>query len=263
MPPNLINIIFLLYNNYNRKNLVGEYKLNEYSGKIVFKENNSKSKGSSWKARIIFVVFLIFCITVVSSYFYVIENKPTSISDGEIIDLISESEVVKKTLVEETQQLFGKDFSYINGVYSTGKDESKYGEIVMDVGYQLNSSATYVYGSGKVKLKYKKGWNVVEITKIKNSQLLTLFSAGESFKNQLSNQVYGTGGFIYNGSNYKFARSYIDSLVVMKEEGDLVSTKLSLAPFNTEGRVEMEATMTFDKEIEGWTLTGWKFMGGR
>ncbi|MGL5353577.1 MAG: hypothetical protein ACRDA5_09670 [Clostridium sp.] len=237
--------------------------MNEYSEKIIFKKNNRKSTGGTWKAITMLLGLLVFCITIIASCFYVIENRPTSISDVEIIDLITNSDVVKKNLIDETQELFGKDFSYINGVYSTGKDDSKYGEIYIDVGYQLNSSATYVYGVGKVKLKYKRGWKIVDITKIKNSQLLTLFSAGESFKHQLSNEIYGSGVFKYNGSDYKFTRNYVDSLVVIKEEGDLSSTKLSMAPFNTEGRVEMEATMTFDKEIEGWKLIDWKFIGGR
>ncbi len=205
-----------------------------------------------------------------------IEYEQNYVGGTYVIDIRTEKEgVILVDLGQEVNypaayvQLYGtatlkyKRQNYVGGTYVIDIRTEKEGVILVDLGQEVNYPAAYVQLYGTATLKYKRGWYIEDIVYRENYGLEPLFTAGESFLNGLSTDIYGKGYFEYNGVKYTFAPSYVDSLCTMTEEGNFEATKVGIAPYNKDGRIDIYATMKYNFDIWAWELIDFETSGTR
>ncbi|WP_438573440.1 hypothetical protein [Clostridium sp.] len=237
--------------------------MDKYSDRIIFKPQKDYYKSSKWKLVVTYLLFAILVISISWTVVYNILNKPTDITQDEIYNLLIDDDLVEKTAFEEVKKSVPYEPSSLGDFYIVDIKNLDYGVLDVDIANSVSYPAAYVNLYGKVTLKYKKGWYVDKVIYTKNLGLKPLFSAGESFLNNLSNDIYGKGFFEYDGIKHAFATTYVDSLCVITEEGDFDSTKVEIAPYNKDGRVDMEVTLKYNFDIWGWELVDFKTVGTR
>lgn len=237
--------------------------MNEYSKKIVFKDKEENNKYAKLKFVIIYLLLVMFVVTIIGTIFYKENYAPKPIELDEIQVLLEEADILKGIVNEEIKDEIPYEISYINDFYIVDGKEVKSGELAIDIAFTVNYPAASARGFGTAILKYKKGWYVEDLTNVKTSDIYPLFSAGETFLGILSREIYGEGMFIFNDQKYGFAKSYVDSLCTMTEEGDLDYTKVEIAPYNKDGRVDIVVGMKYNFDIWGWELVDFETVGTR
>ena len=95
--------------------------------------------------------------------------------------------------------------------------------------------------------------DINDIINIQTSGFSPLFSAGDILIHIISNAVYFENGFIFNDVNYNYTKSYVDSLYVLTENGDLNSTKVELASYNPDA-AHVHGTLSYDFDKGTWVL---------
>lgn len=237
--------------------------MGNYSNRIIFENSSNKNKSSIWKLVVIMVLLVALGLTSAGTIFYKAYYAPKPIELGEIQALLEEAPIVTIAATEEIKKDIPYNVSYINDLYIIDAREEKYGEMAVDVAFNINYPAAYVTSFGTAVLKYKRGWYVENLINVDHYDIQPLFSAGETFLGILSKEIYREGMFIFNGQKYGFAKSYVDSLCVMSEEGDLDYTEIEIAPYNKDGRVDIVVGMKFNFDIWEWELVDFKTVGTR
>lgn len=234
-----------------------------YSDRIKFNNIKKDIKSGRWQKVVSLILLAAVVFTIGGSIIYNELNRPTEITQDEIYTLIVESELIEQKAIEEVKKTIDYEQNYVGGTYVIDIRTEKEGVILVDLGQEVNYPAAYVQLYGTATLKYKRGWYIEDIVYRENYGLEPLFTAGESFLNGLSTDIYGKGYFEYNGVKYAFAPSYIDSLCTMTEEGNFEATKVGIAPYNKDGRIDIYATMKYNFDIWAWELIDFETSGTR
>lgn len=234
-----------------------------YSDRIKFNNIKKDIKSGRWQKVVALILLASVVFTIGGSIIYNELNRPTEITQDEIYTLIVESELIEQKAIEEVKKTIDYEQNYVGGTYVIDIRTEKEGVILVDLGQEVNYPAAYVQLYGTATLKYKRGWYIEDIVYRENYGLEPLFTAGESFLNGLSTDIYGKGYFEYNGVKYAFAPSYIDSLCTMTEEGNFEATKVGIAPYNKDGRIDIYATMKYNFDIWAWELIDFETSGTR
>lgn len=238
-------------------------KIGMYSDRIIFDNINGSVKSGKWQKFVAFILLFSVALTIGGAIFYKEFTRPTEITQEEIYSLITESKLIEEKAIEEVKKTVEYEPSYVGDTYIIDISTEKDGEILVDLGQEVNYPAAYVQLYSTVNLKYKRGWYIEDIIYRDNYGLQPLFTAGESFLNGLSTDIYGKGYFEYNGVKYAFAPSYVDSLCTITEDGDFDSMKVGIAPYNKDGRIDMYVTMKYNFDIWGWELIEFETSGTR
>lgn len=234
-----------------------------YSDRIKFNNIKKDIKSGRWQKVVALILLASVVFTIGGSIIYNELNRPTEITQDEIYTLIVESELIEQKAIEEVKKTIDYEQNYVGGTYVIDIRTEKEGVILVDLGQEVNYPAAYVQLYGTATLKYKRGWYIEDIVYRENYGLEPLFTAGESFLNGLSTDIYGKGYFEYNGVKYAFAQSYVDSLCTMTEEGNFEATKVGIAPYNKDGRIDIYATMKYNFDIWAWELIDFETSGTR
>ncbi|MDU2673437.1 MAG: YcxB family protein [Clostridium sp.] len=234
-----------------------------YSDRIKFNNIKKDIKSGRWQKVVALILLASVVFTIGGSIIYNELNRPTEITQDEIYTLIVESELIEQKAIEEVKKTIDYEQNYVGGTYVIDIRTEKEGVILVDLGQEVNYPAAYVQLYGTATLKYKRGWYIEDIVYRENYGLEPLFTAGESFLNGLSTDIYGKGYFEYNGVKYAFAPSYVDSLCTMTEEGNFEATKVGIAPYNKDGRIDIYATMKYNFDIWAWELIDFETSGTR
>ena len=234
-----------------------------YSDRIKFNNIKKDIKSGRWQKVVALILLVSVVFTIGGSIIYNELNRPTEITQDEIYTLIVESELIEQKAIEEVKKTIEYEQNYVGGTYVIDIRTEKEGVILVDLGQEVNYPAAYVQLYGTATLKYKRGWYIEDIVYRENYGLEPLFTAGESFLNGLSTDIYGKGYFEYNGVKYAFAPSYVDSLCTMTEEGNFEATKVGIAPYNKDGRIDIYATMKYNFDIWAWELIDFETSGTR
>lgn len=234
-----------------------------YSDRIKFNNIKKDIKSGRWQKVVALILLVSVLFTIGGSIIYNELNRPTEITQDEIYTLIVESELIEQKAIEEVKKTIEYEQNYVGGTYVIDIRTEKEGVILVDLGQEVNYPAAYVQLYGTATLKYKRGWYIEDIVYRENYGLEPLFTAGESFLNGLSTDIYGKGYFEYNGVKYAFAPSYVDSLCTMTEEGNFEATKVGIAPYNKDGRIDIYATMKYNFDIWAWELIDFETSGTR
>lgn len=234
-----------------------------YSDRIKFNNIKKDIKSGRWQKVVALILLVSVLFTIGGSIIYNELNRPTEITQDEIYTLIVESELIEQKAIEEVKKTIEYEQNYVGGTYVIDIRTEKEGVILVDLGQEVNYPAAYVQLYGTATLKYKRGWYIEDIVYRENYGLEPLFTAGESFLNGLSTDIYGKGYFEYNGVKYAFAPSYVDLLCTMTEEGNFEATKVGIAPYNKDGRIDIYATMKYNFDIWAWELIDFETSGTR
>lgn len=234
-----------------------------YSDRIKFNNIKKDIKSGRWQKVVALILLAAVVFTIGGSIIYNELNRPTEITQDEIYTLIVESELIEQKAIEEVKKTIDYEQNYVGGTYVIDIRTEKEGVILVDLGQEVNYPAAYLQLYGTATLKYKRGWYIEDIVYRENYGLEPLFTAGESFLNGLSTDIYGKGYFEYNGVKYAFAPSYVDSLCTMTEEGNFEATKVGIAPYNKDGRIDIYATMKYNFDIWAWELIDFETSGTR
>lgn len=234
-----------------------------YSDRIKFNNIKKDIKSGRWQKVVALILLVSVLFTIGGSIIYNELNRPTEITQDEIYTLIVESEFIEQKAIEEVKKTIEYEQNYVGGTYVIDIRTEKEGVILVDLGQEVNYPAAYVQLYGTATLKYKRGWYIEDIVYRENYGLEPLFTAGESFLNGLSTDIYGKGYFEYNEVKYAFAPSYVDSLCTMTEEGNFEATKVGIAPYNKDGRIDIYATMKYNFDIWAWELIDFETSGTR
>lgn len=234
-----------------------------YSDRIKFNNIKKDIKSGRWQKVVALILLASVVFTIGGSIIYNELNRPTEITQDEIYTLIVESELIEQKAIEEVKKTIDYEQNYVGGTYVIDIRTEKEGVILVDLGQEVNYPAAYVQLYGTATLKYKRGWYIEDIVYRENYGLEPLFTAGESFLNGLSTDIYGKGYFEYNGVKYAFAPSYVDSLCTMTEEGNFEATKVGIAPYNKDDRIDIYATMKYNFDIWAWELIDFETSGTR
>lgn len=234
-----------------------------YSDRIKFNNIKKDIKSGRWQKVVALILLASVVFTIGGSIIYNELNRPTEITQDEIYTLIVESELIEQKAIEEVKKTIDYEQNYVGGTYVIDIRTEKEGVILVDLGQEVNYPAAYVQLYGTATLKYKRGWYIEDIVYREKYGLEPLFTAGESFLNGLSTDIYGKGYFEYNGVKYAFAPSYVDSLCTMTEEGNFEATKVGIAPYNKDGRIDIYATMKYNFDIWAWELIDFETSGTR
>ena len=251
------------FSDENLSNLgINKFYINENLESCI---NNIKKdiKSGRWQKVVALILLASVVFTIGGSIIYNELNRPTEITQDEIYTLIVESELIEQKAIEEVKKTIDYEQNYVGGTYVIDIRTEKEGVILVDLGQEVNYPAAYVQLYGTATLKYKRGWYIEDIVYRENYGLEPLFTAGESFLNGLSTDIYGKGYFEYNGVKYAFAPSYVDSLCTMTEEGNFEATKVGIAPYNKDGRIDIYATMKYNFDIWAWELIDFETSGTR
>ena len=251
------------FSDENLSNLgINKFYINENLESCI---NNIKKdiKSGRWQKVVALILLASVVFTIGGSIIYNELNRPTEITQDEIYTLIVESELIEQKAIEEVKKTIDYEQNYVGGTYVIDIRTEKEGVILVDLGQEVNYPAAYVQLYGTATLKYKRGWYIEDIVYRENYGLEPLFTAGESFLNGLSTDIYGQGYFEYNGVKYAFAPSYVDSLCTMTEEGNFEATKVGIAPYNKDGRIDIYATMKYNFDIWAWELIDFETSGTR
>ena len=234
-----------------------------YSDRIKFNNIKKDIKSGRWQKVVALILLAAVVFTIGGSIIYNELNRPTEITQDEIYTLIVESELIEQKAIEEVKKTIDYEQNYVGGTYVIDIRTEKEGVILVDLGQEVNYPAAYLQLYGTATLKYKRGWYIEDIVYRENYGLEPLFTTGESFLNGLSTDIYGKGYFEYNGVKYAFAPSYVDSLCTMTEEGNFEATKVGIAPYNKDGRIDIYATMKYNFDIWAWELIDFETSGTR
>lgn len=237
--------------------------MGKYSDRII----TISSDKSNIKYRPYIVItwglFILLFTSISGSMIYKKFFEPTVFTAEEAIGLIEGSEYIKSSIEEISEDINIMPISYLGNTYVANEEKINKREYKYDIVTLINYSTASATSIADVTFKYKSGWYIDSIDNIKVEKLVPWFGAGESFLNQLSNEIYNKGVFIFDNIKWAFAKSYVDSLRVLTEEGDLDSTRVEISSVNSGGIIDMYATMKFNYETGGWDLVDFETGGTR
>lgn len=237
--------------------------MGKYSDRIITISNDKRNVKYRPYIAITWVIVILLFISISGSMIYKKFFEPTVLTSEEVIELIEGSEYIKSSIEEISKEINIMPISYLGNTYVASEENISKREYKCDVVTLLNYSTATATSIADVTFKYKNGWYIDSIDNIKVEKLVPWFGAGESFLNQLSNEIYNKGVFIFDNIKWGFAKSYVDSLRVLTEEGDLESTRVEISSVNSGGIIDMYATMKFNYETGGWDLLDFETGGTR
>ena len=226
----------------------------QFSNKIIFIDN--KKKNYKLKLTILIAMILIWSGTITSTMIYKKLTTPIPISSEDLNSLISSSnELIFHTIKEKTTDRLPQELIYTNNVYLVDSSYIKSNIIDAPIALTLNfpTGEMQCFATAEIKYTYKNGWYINDIINIQTSGFSPLFSAGDILIHIISNAVYFENGFIFNDVNYNYTKSYVDSLYVLAENGDLNSTKVELASYNPDA-AHVHGTLSYDFDKGTWVL---------
>lgn len=236
--------------------------MNKYGDKIIFYNEKRNSKNPKLKLIIFLSLFFIFITTIIGTMIYSSIYTPTDLTETDIIQLIDEEESFRTTIIDNTKgvaEIKDIKLTYINNMAVYEVENISATEVKIHFGFTVNYTNASAYGSMKAVIKYKKGWYVDSFSEINISELMPDETAGDAFLFMLTNDIYGDGEFKFNNISYRFSVDYVRSLVTITEEGDFNSTKVGVAKYNKEKKVDIYATMKYNFETMNWELIDFYF----
>lgn len=237
--------------------------MDKYSERITFKDNKDYYKSSKWKLIVAYILLAALIISIAWTGLYNIYNRPTVITEEEVYGLLVENEIVKKSAFEEAKKTIEYEPNDVGGLFVMNIEKVDNGVLDVEISNTVNYPGAYFNLFGTATLKYKKGWYVDKVNYTNNLGLQPWFTAGETFLSTLNRDIYGQGYFEFDEVKNSFPPTYVDSLCVMSEEGDFESTKIEVAPYNQDGRVDIEATLKYNFDTWEWEIISFDRVGTR
>ena len=226
----------------------------QFSNKIIFIDN--KKKNDKLKLTILITMIFILSGTITSTITYKKLTTPIPISSEDLNSLIlSSNELIFNTIKEKTAGTLPQELIYTSSVCFVDSDYIKSNIIEAPIALTLNfpTGEMQCFATAEIKYTYKNGWYINDIINIKTSKFYPLFSAGDILLALLTDAVYFENGFIFNDVNYNYTKSYVDSLYVLTEEGDLDSTKVELSSYNPDA-AHVHGILSYDFDKGTWIL---------
>lgn len=225
-----------------------------YSKKIKFID--TKEKSNKLKLIIILIMFFILGITSIATIVYKDRVKPTPITFEDINELLIDYNITYPIIYEKTKDFMPQPISYVNNINLIDAEYVNFNTLNAPISMTLNypTGTAECFATAEIQYKYKKGWFIKDFINVKTDNFIPLFSAGDILLDILSDAVYFGDGFSFNNINYEYTKSYIDSLYVVDEEGDTLSTEVKIGSYDTGRAVHLTATLTYNFNEGTWEL---------
>lgn len=227
-----------------------------YSNKINFID----TKNDKLKSIIIIITVCILSITTILTIIYKDIVKPTTITFKDVKELLMDYNITEPIIYKKTKDIMLNQNFYANNINLIDVEYVNFNTINAPIYITFNYSTGIVecLATAEIQYKYKQGWFIKDFIDFKVDNFIPLFSAGSVLLDILSDAVYSGKGFSFNNVNYEYTKSYVDSLYVISEEGDISSTIVNVGSYYTDRDVHISATLFYNFNKNNWEILEYK-----